>query len=146
MKKYSLHENKDDFEGILKKYMFVFLRLFWDTLTTKYMKQPLPHSPVKSVGLSGLFWDSGSGFHNPSSSPLPHPAKSSAFSAFKCPLISLAATHCVAVIWPVPIVHLQPDPIYRLVCQPGEAEQAGVTVKVKDLMFLFAVRLSIKNT
>lgn len=63
-----------------------------DALTIQYFKPAPASQPAKSVVLRGLFWDSGSGFHNPSSSPLPHPAKSSPFSAFKCPLISLA--HC----------------------------------------------------
>lgn len=77
---------------------------------------PLPQCKKPNI-LRGLFWDSGSGFHNPLSSPLPHPAKSSPFSSFKCPLISLTATPCMAVIWFVPIFHLHHVHIKRLVCQ-----------------------------
>lgn len=77
---------------------------------------PSPQCKKPNI-LRGLFWDSGSGFHNPLSSPLPHPAKSSPFSSFKCPLISLTATPCMAVIWFVPIFHLHHVHIKRLVCQ-----------------------------
>lgn len=83
--------------------------------------------------LRGLFWDSGSGFHNPSSSPLPHLAKSSPFSSFKCPLISLTLTPCMAVIWFVPIFHLHQVHINRLVCQQGASSVSSfITIPHKQ--------------
>lgn len=115
--------------------IFFFFLTQMNAMTIKFFKLASAPQHMKSGVLRGLFWDSSPSFHNPPSSPLPHPAKSSPFSAFKCSLISLTPTHSMAVIWFVPIFHLQQVHIYRLVCQQGEMERDGVG----PVMFLSAV-------